>query len=123
MERAFYVVLGQIVPIFIDRDTPKFLGIPEICQGCPVQDWSASDPATAQRRMRRRKFDLVAIGDGSLTDQVTCLGRRRARIYRLISSRAAAILNEPEARPFPERPPSAHAAQLAEWLGTLPEAA
>ena len=36
---------------------------------------------------------------------------------------AAAILNELAARPVPERPPSAHAAQLVEFIGVLPEAA
>jgi hypothetical protein len=36
---------------------------------------------------------------------------------------AATILNEPSAHPFPERLSSAHTAQLAEWVGVLPEAA
>jgi hypothetical protein len=36
---------------------------------------------------------------------------------------ATAIPGEPEARPFPERPRSAQAAQLAECIWELPEAA
>jgi hypothetical protein len=56
MERVFYVVRREIVPIFIDRGHAKFLGIPEICRRCPIQDWPASDASTAQSRMRFREF-------------------------------------------------------------------
>jgi hypothetical protein len=49
--------------------------------------------------------------------------RRRHTSCGLISPHAAAIINELQAHPFPERPRSAHAAQLADCIGALPEAA
>jgi hypothetical protein len=47
----------------------------------------------------------------------------KARKWPLASLDAAEILNEFQARPFPGRLPSVHAAQLAAWVGGLPEAA
>jgi hypothetical protein len=67
--------------------------------------------------------DLVAIDDGSLTDRVIRPGGEGAQTAPADLTYAAAILNKPETRPFPERLPSVYAAQLAEWVGVLPEAA
>jgi hypothetical protein len=101
----------------------KFLGIAEICRSGLIQDWSASMRRWPKAECAATNFDRIASDDADLTDQVTRLGRGKHTSGRLIAAHAATILNELVALSFPERPPSAHAAQLAEWVGVLPEAA
>lgn len=80
----------------------------------------------AEREARHRRL----VGAGRQVGEINrdegahtrIVGTTKAVISRRISPHAAAILNGFETRLLP-RPPSAHAAQLAERVGALPEAA
>lgn len=82
---------------------------------------------------RKRKLigvtRMIALRDGSLTDQAIRPGTAKAHtlpsnsLCRLISPTLPQFLMKLERRPFPELPPTTHAAQLVERAGALPEAA